>query len=247
MKHMLKYIFSIFFVICFSTETFAQKTSSTNTIKSSDSVRFPQRYGLRVGIDLQKLSRSFYEENYKGLELVGDYRISKKYYIAGELGNENKTLIYDNLNNTTKGTYFKVGFDYNAYENWLDMENMLYVGLRAGFGSFNQKLNSYNIYQTGNFYGLQNYTPGTEYNNLSASWLEVVSGLKAEVFNNLYVGFSLRLNYLLTSKNPTDYSNLYIPGFNKTYEGSKFGAGFNYTVSYFIPFYKSKGKANSKI
>jgi hypothetical protein len=32
---------------------------------------------------------------------------------------------------------------------------------------------------------------------------------------------------------------LYIPGFNRTYDGD-FGVGFNYTVSYFIPLYKKK-------
>jgi hypothetical protein len=36
------------------------------------------RYGLRVGVDLSKLARSFYEDNYKGLEIVGDYRLTKK-------------------------------------------------------------------------------------------------------------------------------------------------------------------------
>ncbi|MFY7938698.1 MAG: DUF6048 family protein, partial [Flavobacterium sp.] len=66
----------------------------------------------------------------------------------------------------------------------------------------------------------------------------------AEVLNNLYVGFSLRLNYLMSNNEPEGFANLYIPGFNKTYENSKFGAGINYTISYFIPFYKSK--ENSK-
>ncbi|WP_395076160.1 DUF6048 family protein, partial [Flavobacterium sp.] len=35
------------------------------------------------------------------------------------------------------------------------------------------------------------------------------------------------------------FDNLYIPGFNRTYDG-KFGVGWNYTISYFIPLYKSK-------
>jgi hypothetical protein len=26
----------------------------------------------------------------------------------------------------------KVGFDYNAYENWLDMENVISIGMRYG-------------------------------------------------------------------------------------------------------------------
>ena len=47
------------------------------------------------------------------------------------------------------------------------------------------------------------------------SWIEVVSGLKAEVFNNVYIGFSVRLNYLLSNKEPEGFANLHIPGFNK--------------------------------
>ena len=235
MKHMLKYIFSLVFLLCFSVENNAQD-------KTKDTIKIPQRYGLRVGVDLHRLTKSLYDDSYKGLEFVGDYRITKKFYIAVELGNEDKTSFNDNLNFTTKGTYFKVGFDYNTYENWLDMENMIFVGMRLGVGSFTQKLNSYNIYEPGNFYGTNTVFPNQEFSGLSASWIEVISGLKAEVFSNLYIGFSLRLNYLVSNKEPEEFANLYIPGFNKTYEGSKFGAGFNYSVSYFIPFYKSKEK-----
>jgi hypothetical protein len=218
--------------------------SINGTAQEKDTLKIPQRYGLRLGIDAHRLTKSLYNDNYKGLELVGDYRITKKFYAAGEIGNEEKTTADDNINYTTKGTYFKVGFDYNAYENWLDMENMIFIGMRAGVGSFNYKLNSFTIYQPGNYYGVNTNTSDQEFNRLSASWLEVVSGLKAEVLNNLYVGFSLRLNYIMSNNEPEGFANLYIPGFNKTYENSKFGAGINYTISYFIPFYKSK--ENSK-
>ena len=236
MKHILKYIFSLIFMLLFS---------ENGTAQEKDTLKIPQRYGLRLGIDAHRLTKSLYNDNYKGLELVGDYRITKKFYAAGELGNEEKTTADNNLNYTTKGSYFKVGFDYNAYENWLDMENMIFIGMRAGVGSFNHKLNRFTIYQPGNYYGVTTNTSDQEFNGLSASWLEVVSGLKAEVLNNVYVGFSLRLNYLMSNNEPEGFANLYIPGFNKTYENSKFGAGFNYSISYFIPFYKSKGKVNN--
>jgi hypothetical protein len=39
------------------------------------------------------------------------------------------------LNFFTKGSP-KAGFDYNAYENWLDMENIISIGLRYGFSGF---------------------------------------------------------------------------------------------------------------
>lgn len=229
MKHILKYTFSLLFVL-FSIVGNAQK---------KDTTKIAQRYGLRVGVDLHRLTKSFYDKDYKGLEIVGDYRITKKFYIAGELGNEDKTVDDDRFKFTTKGTYFKVGFDYNAYENWLDMENMIYAGMRYGVSSFSQTLNTYTIYDPTNYYGENTIVSGEKFNGLTASWIEVVGGVKAKIINNLYLGFSVRLNYLVSNKKPNTFDNLYIPGFNRTYDG-KFGAGFNYTLSYMIPLYKKK-------
>lgn len=264
MKHTLKYFFSFWLVM----SLFLVEAQETDTIKKpSVSIQtermIPEtpktaqnlseekkadtivpvkmnRYGLRVGVDLFKLTRALYDKEYKGLELVGDYRLTKKYYLAAEIGNENKTTDDDRLNFTTKGTYLKVGFDYNAYENWLDMENIISVGLRYGASTFSQELNSYKIYNSSPYFGeVPVIASGEKFNGLTASWIEVVAGVKAKVINNIYVGFSLRLNRLMSNHKPTNFDNLYIPGFNRTYNGD-FGVGFNYTVSYFIPIYKKK-------
>ena len=226
---MLRFIFSLS-LLCFSLLGNAQT-------KDTAKVMYPESYGLRLGADLHKIARSFYEKDYRGFEVVGDYRLTKKFYIAGELGNEDKTVDDDRLNFTTKGSYFKVGFDYNSFENWLDMENMIYVGMRYGVSSFSHTLNSYKIYDPTNYYGENVVISGEEFDGLTANWLEVVGGIKAELFNNLYMGFSVRLNYLVSNKKPEGFDNLFIPGYNRTYDG-KFGAGFNYTLSYFIPIYK---------
>jgi TM2 domain-containing membrane protein YozV len=66
--------------------------------------------------------------------------------------------------------------------------------------------------------------------------------MKAKVFNNIFVGFSLRFNRLINNKQPANFENLYIPGFNRTYNGD-FGVGFNYTVTYFVPIFKKVVKA----
>lgn len=200
-----------------------------------------ERYGIRVGVDVVKLGRSFFEKDYRGIELVGDYKLTKKHYISVELGNEQKTTDDEQLNFTTSGTYLKAGFDYNAYKNWIGMENMIYVGLRYGVSSFSQTVNEYEIYNPNNYFGENPVLPGDKYEGLSAQWAEFVAGVKAEVFKNVYVGFSFRVNYLVTDKRPDNFDNLHIPGYGRTYNGS-FGAGLNYTVSYFLPLYKSKGK-----
>jgi hypothetical protein len=120
------------------------------------------------------------------------------------------------------------------------MENIISIGLRYGASTFSQELNSYKIYNANPYFGEVPILPsGDKFNGLTASWIEVVAGVKAKVINNVYLGFSLRLNKLISNDKPTNFDNLYIPGFNRTYDGD-FGVGVNYTITYFIPIYKKK-------
>lgn len=237
--YMLKYFFStsLLFAILFAN---AQEKKQDSLLPKTE------RYGLRVGIDAVKLANSFLDKNYKGIELVGDYRLTKKYYLAAELGNENNTVRDNHLDFTTKGTFLKAGFDYNLYENWAGMRNLVTIGLRYGASTFSQNLNSFTTYNSNQYFGASEPTLiNQKFDGLSAQWLEVVLGVKAEVLNNIFVGFSFRMNRLLTNSKPDNFDNLFIPGFNRTYEGN-FGAGFNYTISYFIPFYKTTSVAKPK-
>ena len=233
MKPMSKFSFSIVWVLC----CLSIQAQKKDTIVIQPKV---ERYGIRVGADLSKLARTLYDSDYQGLELVADYRLTKKYFLAGELGNENKTTNDDQVNFTTKGSYFKVGFDYNAHENWLDLENIISVGLRYGISTFSQTLNSYEVYNPNPYFGeVPDTQLGKKFGGLSAQWIEVVAGVKTRVFDNFFVGFSLRANRLVSNQKPGGFDNLYIPGFNRTYDGN-FGVGYNYTVTYFLPIYKKK-------
>lgn len=273
MTHTLKYFFSIGLLMSLSLVQAQDTISTTKSLERKKVVgEIPEppkkatakpatatktdtivpikkdRYGVRVGVDLYKLTRALYDNNYKGIELVGDYRLTKNYYAAAEIGSEDKTTEDDRLNTTTKGTYLKVGFDYNVYENWLDMENIISIGLRGGFSTFSQELNSYKTYNPYPYWGQMPWiASGEKFNGLTAGWIEVVAGLKVKVYNNIFVGFSLRMNTLVFDKKPSEnFENLYIPGFNRTYAGN-FGAGFNYTVTYFIPLYKKTVKPKEVI
>jgi hypothetical protein len=240
MKHTSKFTFSIALILLSFLVNAQQKKTDSIPPKI-------EKFGIRFGADLFKLTRSFYDKNYKGIEFVGDYRITKNYYLAAELGNENKTTEDDRLNSTAKGTYIKVGFDYNSYENWLDMRNMVFVGLRYGASTFSQQLNSYKLYNTSTYFPeAPTEVSGEKFNGLSAQWFEVVVGMKAEVLKNIYVGFTVRMNRMLTNTKPENFDNLYIPGFNRTYNGD-FGVGFNYTVSYFLPLYKTKSSPKKEV
>lgn len=227
---------SILALLLFSTIAFAQQDNTT----AKDTLVYKQKYGLRIGADLSKLARSFIDKNYTGFELMGDYRLTKRMYLAGEIGNEERTIESEVLNNTTKGSYFKGGIDLNLYKNWLDMENMIYVGFRAGASTFSQTLNSYEIYNVNNQYWNEqfNIEEGTEFSGLTAIWAEIIFGIKAEVFNNFYAGINVQLKGLISETEPNNFENLYIPGFNRTYDSGRFGTGFGFNLSYLVPIFK---------
>ncbi len=229
---------SIILLLLFTTIAFAQEEQKT----VADTLVYKQKYGLRLGVDMSKLARTFFDDNYTGFEVIGDYRLTKRIYLAGEIGNEERTLENEVLSNTSKGSYFKGGVDINFYKNWLDMENMIYAGFRVGASTFSQTLNSFDVYDINNQYwnddGLFSVEEGTKFDGLTAIWGEIQVGLKAELFNNFFAGVNVQLKFLVSETQPDGYENLFIPGFNRTYDSGAIGGGFGFNLSYLVPIFK---------
>ena len=246
-RHTLSYSISIVFIMLLCVDTLCAQNDSIAKINENvtigaknETTTVKLKYGLRLGIDTGKLIRTALDDNYKAMELVADYRITKKLYIAGEIGNEEKINTTDFLDVTTSGTYFKAGIDYNLYQNWLDMDNMVYFGSRVGISAFNHTINEYTIYSTNQYWQQRNVTQATEKTGLTAAWLELIIGIKAELFTNLYFGLNAQLKILVTETQPDNFQNIFIPGFNKTYDSTRIGVGYGYTISYRIPLYKKE-------
>ena len=233
---MLKYIISLSVSMLMVVTTLAQNDSVTST--PQDSVKYAQKYGLRLGGDISKLVRSAIDEDYTGFEINADYRIKPNLYIAGELGFEEKLNKTDYLSSTAKGSYIKAGIDINLYRNWFGMDNLIYSGFRAGFSSFTHTIHQYVPYTTDQSWNQILITDTIEHKGLSAVWGELIIGIKAEVFNNLFIGINAQLKGRITEKEPDNFENIYIPGFGRTYDSGNFGMGYGYNISYLIPLYK---------
>ena len=225
---MLRFFISLFTV-------FFINISLANVNLKNDTI---EKFGIRAGIDLNKIIRSASNSNYTGLSINGDIRIKKSLYIFSEIGNEEKKINSDYLNSTVKGTYLKGGVNFKL-NNDIKTENLFYSGLILGFSNFNQSIDNYTIYNTNSTYWGESYIDESlSLSNLNAVWFEIVFGLKTEILNNLFLGFELQLKNALKQKNSQGITNFYIPGFNRTYDSSDFGAGFSYTISYLIPIIK---------
>ncbi|TRO63311.1 DUF6048 family protein [Christiangramia sabulilitoris] len=230
---MYRYFSSLLLIFCFGISGWSQQAATT-----ADTTNYKEKYGIRVGVDLSKPLRTLIDDTYSGLELAGDYRIYKNYYISAELGTEEITFEGDNIETFSNGSYIKIGGDYNAYENWLEMQNAIFVGVRYGFATFSQTLDTYRIYTSSDYFGADLRENNTETTGLTASWAEVMVGIKVEVLNNLFLSANVQLKRRIGQNAPANFDNLTIPGFGRTYDSGEFGAGFGYSVSYLIPFYK---------
>lgn len=233
--HIFKFFISLFFTFCL-VDGFAQDTESKEEIEQ-DTIVYKTNYGLRVGLDISKPARGFIQDFYSGFELVADYRLSKKWYLATEFGTEEQTTNEDYTNSTSKGQYIRLGMNYNSYNNWLDMNNEVYLGFRYGFSLFEQTLNSYQINSGNTIFPTETITTPITEDGLTAHWFELIIGIKAEIYDNVFIGISGSYKLMMSIDDPTNFKTHFAPGFNRVYL-SNTGFGFNYTISYLIPFNK---------
>ncbi|MCF6214158.1 MAG: DUF6048 family protein [Flavobacteriaceae bacterium] len=225
-KPMLKYYISLFLAL----------SALALSAQAQDSLIIKHKYGLRIGVDLYGPLQNRVTPNRKSYEITADYRLTYKLFIAAEVGNTDNLTKVDYMQFNTSGNYIKAGVDYNSYKNWLGMDNMIYFGARVAYSNFSQELLNYTI-NTHPFFEEISTDTHQKFDNLNAKWFEIVFGLKAEILNNMFLGFSFRSKFLISAKEPPNFKNLYIPGFNRVFLNNS-GFGFNYTLSYLIPFKK---------
>ena len=101
MKPLRTLIFFISSFVLLPSFAFAQEDTETTdevTETVNDSIVYKERYGLRLGGDVSKLARSFLDDDYSGFEINGDYRLTKRWFLAGEIGFEERTIENEFLN-----------------------------------------------------------------------------------------------------------------------------------------------------
>ena len=197
---------------------------------------------LRLGADLFKPIKSSSEGDNLNYEIVGDLQVTENLYLAGEYGSIDRVIEDENINFNSSGNFLRIGFNYNMFNNWVGMDNSIYLGLRYATSNFSNTILDYTVRNQDSYFSnlVDREYQTNEYSNLSGNWIEIVAGLKVETFNNVYLGFSLRLNKLLSNSKPDNFDTLFIPGFNKVTDDNTFGSGFNYTLTYSIPLRKKK-------
>lgn len=184
--------------------------------------------GLRLGIDASRLIGNLLNQDLHFYEANADVSFGK-YLLSADLGNGRHFINADGLDYQTSGTYFRIGPDINFIPESKD-KNAFFVGLRYGRSSFEEKLNT--TFSSPGWNVLE-VSPNRQ---ASARWFEGVLGLKARVWNNFYLGYTLRYKFGAKVKEDEGFTAYEVPGFGKLGDGSTFS--FNYHVFYRIPLVK---------
>ncbi len=199
----------------------------------SVSVQKEKKYGLRIGYDIGKKIWS----RYKGGNIDEfNLHFSYKNHIIGVIAGK-EDMIYDSerYNFSTNGTYFKLEYAYNFYENWEGTENEITLGIRYGHASFDYVLHKFQRIPASTVLPAVYEYPEKTYSGLHAHWLEVVSSIRAEIFHGLYLELHVSGKYFIKGTQPENFGMVYVPGFYTT-NISHFGFGLGYGISYHFGF-----------
>ena len=127
---MLKYFISII--------TFLFVNITIGNVKTANDTL--EKFGVRTGLDLNKIIRSATDEDYSGSSLSGDIRLKESFYVFTEIGNEEKVINSNYLNSSVEGTYVKFGVNFKLNKD-IRTQNIVYSGLSAGYSNFDQNIN----------------------------------------------------------------------------------------------------------
>jgi hypothetical protein len=186
---------------------------------------------VRVGGDVLGLARTAIDKNRDPWEVQAEIDIHR-YFLAAEFGGEVARYTDDDYKYKSEGTYWRFGADINIIPREA-FGSVLYFGLRYGKSTFSEELlGTVNDPVWGDL-------EIESYNDMAvAEWYEIVTGMKAKVWKNLYMGYALRVKASLKIENSAELEiePFQIPGYGLGTQDFFFG--INYYIAWRFQFQK---------
>lgn len=186
--------------------------------------------GLRFGFDISRIAMPFLEKGRVEYDGSVDLRINKDLYPVIEVGWGDFETEEMNFSYRSTGYFLRAGID----KNYLKKDNLnemgiFFAGFRYGVSFFKHEAPDLKISDP--YWG--DFSGAIPVKSLNAHWLEFTTGIRAKIFNNIYLGWSLRGRLLLFKSDDINMSPNYIPGYGKVDGGNNLG--FRYSVFYKLP------------
>lgn len=199
---------------------------------AQDTITVP--LNIKIGIEASGPVMYFTDKNILNTEAYISFDLNEKYSPALNAGFLNYRYSQYNYEYTNKGAFLRIGTDVNLLKP--DKSQGKYwagLGLRYGLSLFNSEVPSF---VQENYWGsVTSFVPR------QTSWghfLEISPGVRAEIFKNISIGWTVSMRMLLYTGTGKDLRPIYFPGYGN---GNKnVTAGINYFLVWNIPFKKIK-------
>lgn len=229
-RNILHYQFAlIFFLVHVLAEVHGQ--TKEDSIVSADTIR--NRFvptGIRVGTDVISLVKSRFQDDFNGWEVQGDVDFSRYYFVL-ELGHGGRNFSAPTATYANSGNYWRTGVDVNFLTNDVD-RNMFFLGARYGKSVFGETMS---ISRDHPVWGSLSET--FHHSGISASWIELTTGLKVKIWQIFWLGCTARLKFGLSTDNSAEMLVSDVPGFGRTNKETTWG--FNYYLLVRLPIRKA--------
>lgn len=183
-------------------------------------------FEVKIGVNAIRSIRSFSGSSDLTTHELQTALAIHKYNVVFDFGLEEhkrgESFAYEN-----NGSYYRIGLDRNFTKDKAS-GNVLSLGLRYARASFDDKL----IFTTDQGFGEQEYV--LENSTLTARWLELAFNVRGRIVSDLYMGFTMRWQFLRQINGEGDLKTFDIPGFGKTNRQNS--TAFDYYLAWRILF-----------
>lgn len=212
------------------TSLHAQEAQFTPKEEKNDSAFFQ---GIYVGVDVFGFLNQVLGSDAKTTEASVEVNLMNRFFPVVELGYGSMDTTDDetDIRFKTKAPFFRIGANYNVFYKKPHLPGYFTVGLRYGYTSFKYDIQAPDLVDPN--WGHTSIPFDYKGVKTNVGWLELVLGLKANVFQNFYMGFTARYRSRLSMKKNEYSEPYYIPGYGK---GKSSNLGITYNLVYKLPF-----------
>jgi hypothetical protein len=197
-------------------------------VHAQDTVLIPLK--IKVGLEVSGPAIYYLEKNNLNTEGYISYDLNEKTSAALYAGYVRFNYSQYNYEYLTNGIFIRAGVDINLLKPKKSIgKYWVGTGLRYGLSRFSSEFPSF---QQDNYYGTISSSIGP-----AKDWvhfLEVSPGVRAEIFKNFSMGWTVSLRLLLYSTSGKDLKPIYVPGFGNS--GKVLNTGLGYFFVWNIPY-----------
>jgi hypothetical protein len=201
-------------------------------LQGQDTITVPLK--IKVGAELSGPAIYYSDKNIYNAEGYISVDLDEKRSLMLAAGYLNFKYSQYNYSYLNKGIFIRAGIDFNLLKPEKSQgKYWAGIGLRYGLSRFTSEVPEL---QKTNYWGATVSSIPTKTN--WGHFAEVSPGVRTEIFNNLSIGWSVSLRFLLYSGTGKDLKPVYFPGYGNGTK--KVSTGISYYLVWNIPYKKIK-------